>query len=402
MRIGIITYYKVLNFGANLQAVSTYCYLKGKGHEPVFINYISKEGIADIEKGMDDPQWNAHIDFVNHIIKEQTPVCQTVEEVLNIINDYGIESIIVGSDALLQHHPFITRIRKARRKIIYIQSITSDRLFPNLFWGVGLSNKIPMALMSVSSQNSEYNLFLPSTKKAMFSSLKDMRYISVRDNWTQYMVKTIMKREVPVTPDPVFAFNQNLKDMIPNKEYILNRFKLPDKYVLLSLFSQVLSEQLIKELKQLFQKDGISLVILPLPTGVKFKHNIDFEIKLPLSPIDWYALLKYSNAYIGSNMHPIVSCLHNTVPCFSIDNWGRTNFWGHKKYDGSSKVQHIMEVFGVKQNHRLIENGQCKVTALEIYEGIMSFPKDSVSQIASKQLSRYNNMMEDILTSLKQ
>lgn len=401
MRIGILTYYKVKNFGANLQAVSTYCYLKRKGHEPVFINYIKKEGIAAIEKGKDDPQWNAHIDFVNSIIKEQTPVCQTVEDVLKVIDDYGIESVIVGSDALLQHHPFITRIRKARRKIIYIQPITSDRLFPNLFWGVGLSDKIPMALMSVSSQNSEYNLFLPSTKKAMFSSLKDMRYISVRDNWTQDMVKTIMKREVPVTPDPVFAFNQNLKDMIPDKEYILKRFKLPDKYVLLSLFSQALSENLIKELKQLFQKEGIALVILPLPTGIKFRHNADLEIKRPLSPLDWYALLKYSYAYVGSNMHPIVSCLHNAVPCFSIDNWGRTDFWGHKKDDGSSKVQHIMETFGVKQNHRLIENGRCKVTALEIYDGIMSFSKDSVSVIAAEHLSRYNNMMEDILNSLK-
>ena len=32
MRIGVITYYKVKNFGANLQAVSTYMYLKNNGN----------------------------------------------------------------------------------------------------------------------------------------------------------------------------------------------------------------------------------------------------------------------------------------------------------------------------------------------------------------------------------
>lgn len=402
MKIGIITYYKVLNFGANLQAISTYCYLKHKGHDPVFINYIKKEGLLAIERGKYDSQWNMHIGFVDSIIKEQTPICQTIEEVLKVIGDYGIKSIIVGSDALLQHHPFITRIRKAQRKIIFIQQITSDRLFPNLFWGVGLSDKIPMALMSVSSQNSDYRFFLPSTKRAMNLSLKNMRYISVRDKWTQDMVKIIMNRQVPITPDPVFAFNQNAKNLIPDKDYILKHFMLPDKYVLLTLFSQTLSENLIHELKWLFKKDGVSLVILPLPTGVKFKHDADFEIKLPLSPLDWYALLKYSYAYVGSNMHPIVSCLHNSVPCFSIDNWGRTDFWGHKKYDGSSKVQHIMEVFGLQHNHRLIENGRCKVTALDIYNGIMSFQKSSVSMIALEHLSKYNIMMEEILYSLKQ
>ena len=41
MRIGILTYYRVPNFGANLQAISTYYCLKKLGHEIVFLNYAS-------------------------------------------------------------------------------------------------------------------------------------------------------------------------------------------------------------------------------------------------------------------------------------------------------------------------------------------------------------------------
>lgn len=36
MKIGVLTYYRTGNFGANLQAVSTYNYLKKKGHEVIF------------------------------------------------------------------------------------------------------------------------------------------------------------------------------------------------------------------------------------------------------------------------------------------------------------------------------------------------------------------------------
>ena len=56
---------------------------------------------------------------------------------------------------------------------------------------------------------------------------------------------------------------------------------------------------------------GLTCVALPMPTGVDFKHTFDYEIPTPLSPLDWYALIKYASAYIGENMHPVVVALHN-------------------------------------------------------------------------------------------
>lgn len=37
MNIGILTFYKVANFGANIQGVSTYYYLKKIGYNPIFL-----------------------------------------------------------------------------------------------------------------------------------------------------------------------------------------------------------------------------------------------------------------------------------------------------------------------------------------------------------------------------
>ena len=41
MKIGILTFYRVANFGANLQALSTYSYLCKHGHEVVFLEDVS-------------------------------------------------------------------------------------------------------------------------------------------------------------------------------------------------------------------------------------------------------------------------------------------------------------------------------------------------------------------------
>ena len=35
MRIGLLTYHWVANYGANLQALSTYCYLDNNGYNPI-------------------------------------------------------------------------------------------------------------------------------------------------------------------------------------------------------------------------------------------------------------------------------------------------------------------------------------------------------------------------------
>lgn len=50
MNIGILTFYRVANFGANLQAVSTYYYLKNNGHNPVLVLYESKETFCAFQK----------------------------------------------------------------------------------------------------------------------------------------------------------------------------------------------------------------------------------------------------------------------------------------------------------------------------------------------------------------
>ena len=99
-------------------------------------------------------------------------------------------------------------------------------------------------------------------------------------------------------------------------------------------------------------------------------------------------------------MHPIVISLHNAVPCFSIDNWGTTNFWGKRIEDGSSKVQDILNRYGLSKNRSVITDGHCMATAEEIFDALDNYDKQKVSEISARQYERYDDMMQKCLKAL--
>ena len=213
MIIGILTHHFASNFGANIQTLSTVGYLQEHGHTPIVINWKNSTMERDFSSSVSSDQNNEHRKFLEKYLPV-TEECRTDEEIATAICKHNIQAVIVGSDAVVQHHPWITRFAFPTRSIISIRKYTSDRLFPNFFWGSFASvigNKIPFAFMSVSCQNSPYNMFSPSTIRGMREACKKFTYISVRDSWTKRMFCKINSsyNNIEITPDPVFAFNQN-------------------------------------------------------------------------------------------------------------------------------------------------------------------------------------------------
>ncbi|MCR5186175.1 MAG: polysaccharide pyruvyl transferase family protein [Clostridia bacterium] len=391
------------NFGANLQALSTYRYLQKSGHDPIFIHYMSKQLYERTDGCYNtNDQIKAHLDFIDSQILSQTETCFTADDINKVIDNYKIEGIIVGSDAVLQHHPLLSRVYLNGSRFnrhIFIEEVNDERLFPNLFWGSGINPSIKRVYMSVSSQNSEYKYFTPWLKRDMKKTISGCPYISVRDLWTQNMLKCITNVEYPITPDPVFAFNYNCSEIIPTKEYILHKFGLPEKYTLLSFLNLNIPTNIIHNLKTLFKNNPC--VALPSPIGIRFKHDYDYEVSLPLSPIDWYALIKYSHAYIGNNMHPIVVALSNGVPCYSVDNYSNYNFLRHPKNDGSSKILDLLRKFGLQNNYIVPFRNNTINLDKDIFKAIESFPVERVLKKSCNLYYEYEEMMDDILKALQ-
>lgn len=406
MRIGVLAYHSACNYGANLQVLSTIGYLRNKGYEPYVINYEAQDFIDFYRKGTPLEVYDAFEQFRNTYMP-LTRHCSSAEDMAKVIQELDLQAIIIGSDAVAQHHTLWERLLFPTRKIISVQSMTSDRLFPNPFWGTFtdyLRERIPMALLSASSQDSNYKYFSSTLKKQMWERLQKFSYISVRDEWTKEMYNSISsgKLNVDVTPDPVFAFNQNCAEIIPTKGEILAKYNLPENYILLSfLNSRTVSLQWQHDFQLLAEQKSMACVALPFPQGMKFQHCLKYEIPSPLLPLDWYALIKYSQGYVGHNMHPIVVSLHNANPFFSFDNYGIKKFNGLWSDDCSSKIRHILSLAGLPENRIscLRRSFVAPVPDL-VLERLMNIKKEKRMVFSIDYLKKYNIMMQEIVSAI--
>lgn len=400
MKIGILTYHAACNFGANLQALSTVSYLKNQGYEPVFINWMTRRLEERYRKITPPAQFAVHESF-RKIYFPMTRKCYTDTDIVRVVESESIDAIIVGSDAVMQTHPYLSRFYKPSiHHLVPFTFPTRDTICPNPFWGSfyqQLGKRIPICFMSASSQNSPYQYASCWERRISRKLLEQFSYISTRDDWTSKMVSYFTDGLItpPITPDPVFAFNHNVKNQ-PSREEILRRFNLKERYCLVSFHSDVpVSTSWLEELKQIEKDKGIECVAFPFPQGVEFKHPFDKQIDLPLSPIDWYAILKYADSYIGANMHPIVICLHNAVPCYCFDHYGLA------EDDSSSKVYHIMNQFGLLDNRIAYKRLNTSVTVNEVLNKIDSYNIEYVKSRAVDYLSIYLKMMCNIESIIK-
>ena len=408
MKIGLLAYHAVCNFGAMLQLLSTYMFLKNHGHEPVIINWVAK----DLENYYAQ---NTPISQIENQLKlrlqlwKETALCRTIKDVANIISNEQIDAVIIGSDAVAQHHPLFERIVFPCRNIIAINSVTSDVVFPNPFWGIWtdyLDKPVPVALMSAASQDSKYKYISKELRKQMKERIMAFSYVSVRDVDTQKMFSYITEGQCcpSVTPDPVFAFNQNAASLVPSKEELMKKYGLSGKYMLISFKNEKrcnVSQTWLNKFQDIAKHHGIQCVSLPFSTSLS-AGELENKIALPLNPIDWYALLKYSCGYIGNNMHPIVVCIHNTVPFFSFDNYGTKHANGLFCDSSTSKIRHILKVANLL-DCRIASNSLFRRTPSpeHVFNKLQTFDKAKCKNFAQGYLNKYNEMMTKILERLR-
>ena len=406
MKIGLLAYHAACNFGAFLQLLSTVEYMKKQGDDPIVINWIPKDFRKDYEK-RSLPGVRSLYARLREKYYPMTNLCETEKQVAMVIENENIEAVIIGSDAVTQHHPLRERIHFPCRRIIYISHPTSDRMFPNCFWGafnIFLKRPIPLALISGSSQDSKYYFIKGQTKFKLKKSILDFRYMSVRDDWTQKMIEYITDGDVipEVTPDPVFAFNNNASHLIPSKEEIIKKFEIPDDYIILSFKgTKSVNQDWINELQELANAKGLSCVKLPYADAPAF-GNIQYSVGDIVTPLEWYALIKYSKGYIGNNMHPIVTSITNGVPFFSFDNYGIPMIDGKRTNGESSKIYHILKKADLLDYRIYIcSKDYCPIAPKEVLTKIIHFDVAKEKKFATLFYEQYEKMMTDVNKCIK-
>lgn len=116
MKIGLLAYHAACNFGAFLQLLSTVEYIKKQGDEPIVINWIPKDFSKDYEKRSLLKVRDLYV-RIRKQYYPMTELCETDKQVAKVIEKERIEAVIIGSDAVIQHHPcvnvFISLVRES-------------------------------------------------------------------------------------------------------------------------------------------------------------------------------------------------------------------------------------------------------------------------------------------------
>lgn len=410
MKIGILTYHCVPNFGAQLQTISTIGYLKRIGHEPIVLHWYPQDLEDMYSKRIPAEQVIEHFEFAEQNMPLSN-LCRSESDLISEIERLNLDAVFAGSDALFKYVPKSKRRTFSKRKLRFVkrEPLTVENIDGNVFFGGFLSKatkKIKAVAFSVSSQNCDYVKMDESEKKLMKSGLDYYTKISVRDEWTRRMVKAIIGREdIDISPDPVFAFNQNCYLDLPSKEVLLRKFSIPDNYVLFSFWTDRLPKSYVNSIACELKARGLTPVAFPMPEKLK-DYGLEYRINLPLSPLDWYALIKCSKGYIGERMHPIVVSLHNAVPFYCFDEYGtfkKTLLGLRKKYiPSSSKTYHILNMAGLDEWMYSYLNEKTKLpNSVDVVKKFLQFPVSNCSKFAQNALNRYNQCMVDILKNLE-
>ena len=406
MKIGVLTYFGVPNFGAQLQALSTVGYLRRSGNEPVVLNWYPDDLKSMYRERVSAAQIQAHDAFTLSELP-LSEACYSEGALADLVDNECFDGIIQGSDALFKYEP--ERLRRHFRKrllkfVVNPPSISVEGLQGNPFFGgylTCLKHKIPAFVYAVSSQNCPFQLLTIRERREMRKRLKHFDGISVRDEWTREMVWHIMGRKlkVDINPDPVFSFNQNCNNIIPAKEEVLRRFDLPERYVLFSFWTSKLPQDYVSHIAEEVKVPGLTPVAFPMPEGL-MDFGLEKRVQLPLSPIDWYALIKYSAGYIGERMHPIVVALHNAVPFFSFDEYGVGE--QHAFRMDSSKTYLIVHRAGFDENYYAYQSQAERPMPSEVVNRIVAFDTKKCGSFSESMQIQYEKAMAEIVSRISQ
>lgn len=343
MKIGILTYHWVPNFGANLQALATVSLLKNLGHEPFVINYRPKELIKKFKGSVSKEQIDKHQEFVDEFIPE-TELCSNLEEVASINKNYQFDVLVSGSDAV-----FRLDYEKGRE----------DVTFPNPYWLTFALKSQKKIFLSASSMGTDFIGLDKNIQEGVIGALQNAS-INVRDSWTKKgLHKLDSKLKVNETVDPVFILNENFT--IP-KEYIFDESK---KYILLNLYKSLEKPEWINEFVRISNKNNFDVYVLPNPEDNSFGKEIANRVlDLPIHPFTWYSMIQKASGYLGVRFHPIVTAISNKVPFLAFDTY-QTKLFNRKtsktfdickKADGKKYVinRYRMKLLSPKQAFRLL------------------------------------------------
>jgi hypothetical protein len=316
MKVGILTFHSSYNFGANLQTLALHEMLKRRGCRPVVIDYRDPWKMEMYRARVAPAQVEAHERFIEKYL-HTSPRFSCAGEVQEYCND-ELDLILVGSDQVLRLLPKWT-LKRVLRQLLRREGSSAwtrvDERLPVYWlpWPKPERQRPARACISACAGATMFFCLGRSLSREARRCLSDFDFVSVRDDWTGWMVKWLSRGKVhpEFCPDPVFGLNDCFR--VPPEE--VSRIDVSRTI----LVSAALDTKWLAEFRNLAHERGFTLSNLPDPHDACAFRVSDVTIDLPLSPLMWYDLLSKAAGYIGIRYHGLVSCAANGTPALNLD-----------------------------------------------------------------------------------
>ena len=172
-------------------------------------------------------------------------------------------------------------------------------------------------------------------------------------------------------------------------------YHLPDNYLVISFYQQNWPQQeWADRFMEEAHKHGYTCVGVPMPQDGR-NSLFDVNVELPIDPLQWYALIKYSGGYIGNNMHPVIVALHNAIPFFSYNIHGESLLrnriqllWTSKEYDLLKRF-HLQQYLAPQPMLNLI-------SPKKVVQKMVHFDRTHALTVSKQLEGEYVQMMEQI------
>ena len=262
-KINIVTFYNAANYGAFLQAFSTQNFLMENDYDARIYEYSQKTskfktflyGILKRKKALKGKYLDYNNKILNEVLCFQSKLVTTKEKKCDVT--------IIGSDEVWNLKNFC-----APHNMCFFEKNNKS--------GITIS-------YAACSGKTNYSKMKSHHKK--INGLKNIDYISVRDDSTEKLVDNIGRKDVTRVLDPTFLYN--FDKLIPKREIM-------EPYLL--VYSYGLSKNQIDSIKKIASENNLKVVV----TGY-YAEWADYN-PTP-NPFEWLSLIKYSNFVVTSTFH---------------------------------------------------------------------------------------------------
>lgn len=392
MKIALLTYFGVCNFGANLQALSTVRYFQNLNINIELINWYPEDLKDYYRKCTTIEQQALHKSFVESYLPISRQLNNS-DEISKYITNNKFDAILVGSDAVFSYIPIRNRIYLSRKTIIKYIKPTSDHIYPNPF--LSLDCDIKKIALSASGQYLDLSKCLCFERNMLQKAFDKFDLLFVRDGWTASIIKNLCNKDVTITPDPVFAFNYNVPDFIDDS--VISRYGIDGDYIVCSFCKKIYGDEWFVELRKLANKNGYKLINLAMPEGCA-DFDSDIRIDVPLSAKDWYNIIRLSKGYIGQRMHPMIVAMHNIVPFVIFDHYA---FKKGINQLNSSKIYDLLRRAGLLDYYINLNQSQI-IEAAGVMNKLLGFDRKKEEMFIVDCLKRYQLMMNSIIKIIQE